>query len=87
MYFLSKVAAIDPDMVLSSRPSLVPDNASFSEIPINEVERKRSITVPQSTKSEEFNSYLDAEILKQLRRELNEEIVDNELNCKVGLIL
>lgn len=70
---------------LSARPSLVPDIASLSEVPANEVERKRSLTVTQTTKSEEFNSYLDAEILKQLRRELNEEIVDNELNCKVPM--
>lgn len=69
---------------LSARPSLVPDIASSSEVPTNEVERKKSITMAQPTKSEEFNSYLDGEILNQLRRELNEEIVDNELDCKVS---
>lgn len=34
----------------------------------------------------DFKSFLDSETLRQLRRELNEEIVDNEFNYKVKKI-
>lgn len=51
----------------------------------NELERKGSLA--KSTKSEYFDSYLDKGILKQLQRELNEEIVDRELNHKVQYII
>ncbi|XP_018566349.1 uncharacterized protein LOC108907241 [Anoplophora glabripennis] len=60
----------------SARPSLIPGGSLLDtgEVP----ERKKSILKPSV--SLDIDSYLDTEILKQLRRELNEEIVDNELN-------
>lgn len=64
----------------SARPSLIPGNPLLNDtadIP----ERKKSIMKP--SKSLDIDSYLDTEILKQLRRELNEEIVDNELDNNV----
>ncbi|KAJ8916127.1 hypothetical protein NQ315_004494 [Exocentrus adspersus] len=60
----------------STRPSLVPGSSFLNDIP--EPERRKSVIRP--SKSLDIDSYLDTEILKQLRRELNEEIVDNELN-------
>lgn len=39
--------------------------------------------VNNTSASLDFKSYLDSEMLRQLRRELNEEVVDNEFNYKV----
>lgn len=67
----------------SARPSLVPGSLLLDTADIPE--RKKSIMKP--TVSLDIDSYLDIEILKQLRRELTEEIVDNELNNNVQNIL
>ncbi|KAL1490727.1 hypothetical protein ABEB36_013375 [Hypothenemus hampei] len=57
-----------------------------SHIEVQEVDHLRNKSdIKKSNKLkrfEEVDSYLDTEILKQLRRELNEDIVDNELNLK-----
>ncbi|GJQ80920.1 hypothetical protein Trydic_g4737 [Trypoxylus dichotomus] len=57
----------------SARTSLVPNGEQEMEDPKSTEKRKSSLDV---------NSYLDKEILRQLRRELNEEIVDNEFDLK-----
>lgn len=56
----------------SARPSLVPTNIRGEE----------QIKLESRT-SLDINSYLDTEILKLLRRELDEEVVDNEFDHKV----
>lgn len=63
----------------SARPSLVPESY-IAEIEETILRKKNSIA---PRKSLDIDSYLSADILKQLRRELNEEIVDIELNFKV----
>lgn len=55
----------------SARPSLIPINAKEEDIK------------PESRSSLDINSYLDTEILKLLRRELDEEVLDSEFNHKV----
>jgi hypothetical protein len=73
------VATIGPDSHnASARPSLVP--LSLDEAP-DTIDKGKNSARP--SKCWEIDSYLDAEILKQLRRELNEEIIDNEFNHKV----
>jgi hypothetical protein len=73
------VATIGPDSHnASARPSLVP--LSLDEA-LDTIDRGKNSARP--SKCWEIDSYLDAEILKQLRRELNEEIIDNEFNHKV----
>ncbi|XP_022916455.1 uncharacterized protein [Onthophagus taurus] len=58
----------------SARPSLV-SNAEIDELmaPKKTELRKTSLDI---------NSYLDVNVLKQLRRELNEEVIENEFNDK-----
>lgn len=58
----------------SARTSLIPNSEQEMDDAKAEEKRKSSLDV---------NSYLDKEILRQLRRELNEEIVDNEFDLKV----
>ncbi|KRT78273.1 hypothetical protein AMK59_8508, partial [Oryctes borbonicus] len=57
----------------SARTSLVPNGEQEMENSKDAEKRRSSLNV---------NSYLDKEILKQLRRELNEEIIDNEFDLK-----
>ncbi|KAK9744704.1 hypothetical protein QE152_g7472 [Popillia japonica] len=57
----------------SARTSLIPNTEQEMDDAKAEEKRKSSLDV---------NSYLDKEILRQLRRELNEEIVDNEFDLK-----
>ncbi|KAJ8926518.1 hypothetical protein NQ314_021120 [Rhamnusium bicolor] len=79
----TQVATIGIDSYnTSTRPSLVP--GSSQDLP-EVTEKKKGILRP--SKSLDIDSYLDTEILKQLRRELNEEIVDNELNYKRRMAL
>jgi hypothetical protein len=74
----TQVATIGPDSHnASARPSLVP--LSLDEAP-DTIDKGKNSARP--SKCWEIDSYLDAEILKQLRRELNEEIIDNEFNHK-----
>lgn len=72
------MATIGPDSHNpSARPSLVPlPSDEVTEI-LEKGKHSRS-----TSKAIEINSYLDLEIIKQLRRELNEEIIDNEFNIK-----
>lgn len=60
----------------SARPSLIPTN--FKEDEQIKAESRSSLDI---------NSYLDTEILKLLRRELDEEVVDNEFDHKVRSII
>ncbi|CAG9769572.1 unnamed protein product [Ceutorhynchus assimilis] len=82
----TQVAAIGTDSANhSARTSLVPNNTSqdaLEESSKNYINKNTNNKLIRSHKSLEIDSYLDTEILKQLRRELNEEIVDNELNLK-----
>lgn len=68
----------------SARPSLVPTSAGGNTDVMELIEK---VKLPKSRDSLDVNSYLDREILKQLRRELNEEVVDNEFNIKRKLAL
>ncbi|KAJ8953941.1 hypothetical protein NQ318_019184 [Aromia moschata] len=74
----TQVATLADSHNPSARPSLVP---AVSSQDLTELEEKRK-RLSHSSKSFDSESYLDKEILRQLRRELNEEIVDNELNYK-----
>ncbi|XP_050296672.1 uncharacterized protein LOC126736387 [Anthonomus grandis grandis] len=80
----TQVATIGTDSKnQSARTSLVPANNSQDQgefISAGKVSCKNTKT--KSRKSLDIHSYLDREILRQLRRELNEEVVDNELNLK-----
>ncbi|KAK5641731.1 hypothetical protein RI129_010278 [Pyrocoelia pectoralis] len=75
------VATIGPESHNpSARPSLVPNDTPLENAPTLTVQ-----TVPdRSTRNNSFeiNSYLDHEILKLLRRELDEEVIENEFNIK-----
>lgn len=62
----------------SARPSLIPPTADETK----EQGRTGRKIIKDSW---ECDSYLDAEILRQLRRELNEEVVENEFNFKVRM--
>ncbi|RZC41389.1 uncharacterized protein BDFB_002019, partial [Asbolus verrucosus] len=74
----TQVATIGPDSHnASARPSLVP--ATSDEF-LDAIDKRRNSSRP--SKDWDFDSYLDVEILKQLRRELNEEVIDNEFNHK-----
>ncbi|KAB0793037.1 hypothetical protein PPYR_12657 [Photinus pyralis] len=80
------VATIGPESHNpSARPSLVPNDASLAENGITlevPVITARSTTRPSSL---DINSFLDHDILKLLRRELDEEVIGNEFNIKVRL--
>ncbi|KAF7282148.1 hypothetical protein GWI33_003114 [Rhynchophorus ferrugineus] len=74
------VATIGADSVNpSARASLVPCQAGGDNQTSAGNGKRRSL---KPRRSLDVDSYLDAEILKQLRRELNEEMVDSELNPK-----
>ncbi|XP_044253371.1 uncharacterized protein LOC123004262 [Tribolium madens] len=74
----TQVATIGPDSHNpSARPSLVPATPEEAlEVPNT---GKRSA---RPSKCWDVDSFLDVEILKQLGRELNEEVIDNEFNQK-----
>ncbi|EFA08824.1 hypothetical protein TcasGA2_TC006521 [Tribolium castaneum] len=74
----TQVATIGPDSHNpSARPSLVPATPEETlEVPES---GKRSA---RPSKCWDIDSFLDVEILKQLRRELDEEVIDNEFNQK-----
>lgn len=63
----------------SARASLIP--VDKNEEPTTR-EKLASSRKSRPHKSVDVDSYLSAEILKQLRRELNEDMVDSELNLK-----
>lgn len=66
----------------SARPSLisgaVPEEAEF---PDNQ--QHKVATVEGHRSNEGGNSFIDAATLKQLQRELDQEIIDSEFNLKV----
>ncbi|XP_030761864.1 uncharacterized protein LOC115886732 [Sitophilus oryzae] len=68
----------------SARASLVPGQEAGEGPTSASSEHKKK---HRYHKSLDIDSYLDAEILKHLRRELNEEIVDSELNIKRRMAL
>lgn len=73
------MATIGPDSHnTSARPSLV---AITSDELQETIDRAKSSA--RASKCWDVDSFLDVEILKQLRRELNEEVIDNEFNLKV----
>lgn len=73
----TQVAAIGMDSAnRSARTSLIPISAQEEKVEVI-VKTGQKFA---SHKSIDANSFLDAEILMQIRRELNEEIVDSELN-------
>lgn len=57
----------------SARPSLIPNAFENLDDEQSKIENSSNVS-----------SYLDPDILKQLRRELNEEVIDNEFNYKVN---
>ncbi|KAJ3644663.1 hypothetical protein Zmor_022375 [Zophobas morio] len=74
----TQVATIGPDSHnTSARPSLV---AITSDELQETIDRAKSSA--RASKCWDVDSFLDVEILKQLRRELNEEVIDNEFNLK-----
>ncbi|XP_072380490.1 uncharacterized protein [Diabrotica undecimpunctata] len=82
----TQVATIGPDSHNpSARHSLAPEGASSQDVPCEEV--KRSKTPVKFSTSLDIKSFLSTEILKQLRRELNETIVDTELDNKMKVAL
>ncbi|XP_050503692.1 uncharacterized protein LOC114326279 [Diabrotica virgifera virgifera] len=82
----TQVATIGPDSHNpSARHSLAPEGASSQDVPCEEI--KRSKTPIKFSTSLDIKSFLTTEILKQLRRELNETIVDTELDNKMKVAL
>ncbi|XP_057667786.1 uncharacterized protein LOC130900879 [Diorhabda carinulata] len=82
----TQVATIGPDSHNpSARHSLAPEGVSPLEMSYEEIKQIKS-PLKKST-SLEINSFLSKEILKQLRRELNETIVDSELDYKKKIAL
>lgn len=80
----------------SARSSLVPDIAGDDDSNLSSAELQREYSSSKNrnsskmlrySKSLDIDSYLNSEILKQLRRELNEEVIDNEFDLKVFIFL
>lgn len=79
----TQVAALGTDSTNhSARTSLIPANISQEGADCPNPSVSNQSAKFKTHKSLDIDSYLDAEILRQLRRELNEEVVDTELDLK-----
>lgn len=78
----TQITTVSVDSKNASRKvSLVPDNSTESKVDTSQ----KWLGDSSRTGSMDYKSYLDAEILKQLRKELDEDTIVNEFNYKVTL--